>query len=60
MNDRKRTDLKIRLLLDSIGAICTLIGIGGLAGAAEGRGGFLAALTVFAIGATEVLWSNFR
>ena len=37
-----------------------LLGLAGLAGASEGQGSVIVALTVFGIGMLEVLWSYQR
>ena len=56
----QRRDLRIRMILDCIGSTMALLGLAGLAGACEGEGRFLVALTVFGIGMFEVLWSYQR
>lgn len=60
MKKSKRRDLKVRMVLDILGATFTWLGIGGLAGASEGEGKLIVALIVFLIGATEVVWSYQR
>lgn len=57
---KQRTDLKVRLVLDVIGATLTWLGIAGIAGAAEGEGSLTVALVVFIIGLAEVVWSYER
>jgi len=60
MKKSKRRDLKVRMVLDILGATFTWLGIGGLAGAAEGEGKAIVAMIVFLIGVTEVVWSYQR
>lgn len=55
-----RKDLRARILLDVIGATFALVGLGGIAGAAEGQGSFMIAVIVFLIGMAEVAWSYQR
>lgn len=57
---KQRTDLKVRLVLDVIGATLTWLGIAGIAGASEGEGSMTVALVVFIIGLAEVAWSYQR
>ena len=57
---KQRTDLKVRLVLDVIGATFTWLGIAGIAGATEGQGSFAIAVVVFLIGMAEVAWSYQR
>lgn len=57
---KQRTDLKVRLVLDVIGATLTWLGIAGIAGASEGEGSMTVALVVFIIGLAEVVWSYER
>ena len=56
----QRKDLVVRMVLDCIGSTMALLGLAGIAGASEGEGNFLIALTVFGIGMLEVLWSYQR
>jgi hypothetical protein len=56
----QRKDLAVRMVLDCIGSTMALLGLAGIAGASEGEGNFLIALTVFGIGMLEVLWSYQR
>lgn len=49
----QRLDVKLRILIDTIGATLTLLGLGGLAGASEGQGSFIISLLVFLAGAIE-------
>ena len=54
---QKRADLKVRIALDIFGATCSLVGLGGLAGATEGEGKVVVALIIFLVGMVEVAWS---
>lgn len=60
MKKKERIDLKVRMVLDSLGAMFSLLGIAGIAGAAEGEGSLTVALVVFIIGLAEVVWSYER
>lgn len=60
MKKKERIDLKVRMVLDSLGATLTLVGLGGIAGATEGQGSFMIAVIVFLIGLAEVAWSYQR
>ena len=55
-----RRDLKVKKWIDAVGAILTLIGLGGLGGAAEGEGLPVVATLTFAIGFAIVLWGYRR
>ena len=55
-----RKDIRARKLMDVVGSMMALIGLGGIAGAAEGEGNLMVAIAVFAIGFAEVLWSYQR
>lgn len=57
---KQRKDLKVKAVIDFIGAAMTLIGLGGLGGATEGEGSFLIALAVFVTGFAIVLWGYQR
>ena len=60
MKTKKRLDLKVRMVLDSLGAMMALIGLAGMAGAAEGQGNIVIAIAVFLAGFAEVIWSYQR
>ena len=51
-----RNDLKVKKWIDAVGAVMALVGMGGMAGAAEGQGNILVAIAVFVIGFSIVLW----
>ena len=51
-----RTDLKIKKWIDAAGAVLSLLGLSGIAGAAEGEGNIVVAITVFIVGFSIVLW----
>ena len=53
---KRRTDLKIKKWIDALGATMALLGMGGMAGAAEGEGDLVIAIGVFVIGFAIVLW----
>lgn len=55
-----RRDLKVRMILDLTGSTMALVGLAGIAGASEGHGSVVVAVTVFAVGMLEVLWSYHR
>jgi hypothetical protein len=57
---KKRLDLKVRMLLDTLGATMALVGLGGMAGASEGQGNMVLAIAVFLLGFAEVIWSYQR
>ncbi len=57
---KKRKDLKVKMVIDCIGATLTFVGLGGLGGATEGHGSFLIATLTFAIGFGIVLWGYQR
>ena len=60
MRREKRRDLKIRMVLDTLGATMALLGLAGMAGAAEGQGNIVIAIAVFLAGFAEVIWSYQR
>lgn len=60
MKTKKRLDLKVRMVLDTLGATMALIGLAGMAGAAEGQGNIVIAIAVFLAGFAEVIWSYQR
>ena len=55
-----RRDLKVKKWVDGFGAMAALLGLGGIAGAAEGQGNIVVAITVFVIGFSIVLWGYKR
>ena len=55
-----RRDMRVKRWIDAIGAMMSLIGLGGIAGAAEGQGNLIVAITVFCIGFGVVLWGYQR
>ena len=55
-----RRDLKIKKVVESVASIMALIGLGGIAGAAEGQGNMIIAIGVFVIGFSVVLWGYQR
>lgn len=55
-----RRDLKAKKWIDAFGSMASLIGLGGIAGAAEGQGNLIVAITVFCIGFAIVLWGYQR
>ena len=55
-----RKDLKIKKWIDTIGAILAFLGFSGIAGAAEGEGNIVVAITVFIVGFSIVLWGYQR
>ena len=55
-----RRDIKIKRWIETLGAIMTLVGLGGLGGAAEGEGLPIVATLTFAIGFAIVLWGYKR
>ena len=55
-----RKDVKIRKIMDVVGSMFALVGLGGIAGAAEGQGNLMIAILVFGIGIGEVIWSYQR
>ena len=55
-----RRDLKIKKWIEMLGSAMTLIGLGGLGGAAEGQGMPIVAALVFSIGFAIVLWGYRR
>ena len=55
-----RRDLKAKKVIDAIGSVASLIGLGGIAGAAEGQGNLVVAIAVFIIGFSIVLWGYQR
>ena len=60
MKTKKRLDLKVRMVLDTVGATMALLGLAGMAGAAEGQGNIVIAIAVFLAGFAEVIWSYQR
>lgn len=60
MKTKKRLDLKVRMVLDTLGATMALLGLAGMAGAAEGQGNIVIAIAVFLAGFAEVIWSYQR
>ena len=55
-----RKDLRVKKWIDVIGATLSFIGLGGIAGAAEGEGNIVVAVTVFCVGFAIVLWGYQR
>lgn len=55
-----RRDLKVKKWVEALGSVMTLIGLGGLGGAAEGQGMPVVATLTFAIGFAIVLWGYQR
>ena len=55
-----RKDLMVKKWLDIAGSMMALVGLGGIAGAAEGQGNLMIAILVFGIGFGEVIWSYQR
>lgn len=51
-----RKDLRVKRWIEMLGAVLTLIGLGGLGGATEGEGLPIVATLTFAIGFAIVLW----
>ena len=55
-----RKDLKAKKWIDAAGALLAFIGLGGMAGAAEGQGNIVIAVTVFVVGFSICLWGYKR
>jgi len=55
-----RKDLKIKKIIDGIGAVMAIVGFAGLAGATEGEGNPIVAILVFSIGFGICLWGHER
>lgn len=55
-----RKDLKIKKVIDLIGAALAIVGFAGIAGATEGEGNPIIAIVVFAIGFGICLWGHER
>ena len=55
-----RKDLRVKRWLENIGAVMTLVGLGGLGGASEGQGMPIVATLTFAVGFAIVLWGYKR
>ena len=55
-----RRDLKVKKWVEALGSVMTLIGLGGLGGAAEGQGMPIVAVLTFSIGFAIVLWGYQR
>lgn len=53
---RERRDLRIKKIIDVIGAILFVLGLAGLGGAAEGQGNIIVASIVFALGFGLTIW----
>ena len=51
-----RRDIRIKRWIEALGSVMTLIGLGGLGGAAEGQGMPIVAVLTFSIGFAIVLW----
>jgi uncharacterized membrane protein YtjA (UPF0391 family) len=55
-----RRDIRIKKWIDAFGGVTALLGLSGIAGAAEGEGNIVVAITVFIIGFSIVLWGYQR
>lgn len=55
-----RKDLRVKRVIDAVGAMMALVGLGGIAGASEGQGNIVVAVTVFVVGFSIVLWGYQR
>ena len=51
-----RRDLKVKKWIDAFGSMTALLGLGGIAGAAEGQGNLVVAIAFFIVGFSIVLW----
>ena len=60
MKKSKRKDIRFKNWVYVIGAIMTLLGLGGLGGMAEGEGSAIVAILTFSIGMGCVFWSYER
>ena len=55
-----RKDIKAKFWLDAVGAVMSVVGLAGIAGAAEGQGNIIVAITVFSVGFGICLWGYSR
>ena len=51
-----RRDIRVKRWIESLGSAMTLLGLGGLGGAADGHGSMIIATAFFVIGFSIVLW----